>query len=83
MEMLNADSQVVDDPPSRIIVTELGDNGVHLSVRPFVRSEDYWDVYYKLLEQVKLCLDEANITIPFPQRDLHIIAPDPSIQSND
>jgi small conductance mechanosensitive channel len=56
-------------------VLELGDNGVEFTVRPYVEVTDYMPVKLTVTEQVKLRFDEAGITIPFPQRDVHINNP--------
>ena len=55
-----------------ILVTELGDNSVNLGVRAAVASADYWALQNDLREQVKGRFDQAGITIPFPQHDLHL-----------
>ena len=53
-------------------VSELGDSSVNFVVRPYVKTADYWAVYFGVTEQVKLRFDEAGISIPFPQRDVHL-----------
>lgn len=60
-------------PEPTVTVTDLGDSSVNLSVRPWAKPEDYWTVYFECIEACKEALDEANITIPFPQRDIHMI----------
>jgi small conductance mechanosensitive channel len=50
----------------------LGDSSVNLVVRPWVRTEDYWAVYFDLLQAIKEGLDEQGIEIPFPQMDVHV-----------
>ncbi|RJG47900.1 mechanosensitive ion channel family protein [Motilimonas pumila] len=55
-----------------IKVHALGESSVDFAVRPWVRNEDYWDVYWDVTREVKLRFDEENISIPFPQRDVHI-----------
>ena len=52
-------------------VLELGDSSVNLAVRPYVKPEDYWTVYFDLYEQGKKALDQAGIEIPFPQQVVH------------
>lgn len=64
--------KVLKDPAPVINVAALADNSVNFNVRPFVKKEDYWDVYTELNEQVKLTFDEKGISIPFPQQDVHI-----------
>lgn len=64
---------VVDDPAPQVTVAELGDSSVNLAVRPWVPSAKYAPASHELNERVKKALDANNISIPFPQRDLHII----------
>ena len=58
-------------PEPNIRVHELADSSVNLILRPWVRTEDYWEAYWDLTETVKKRFDEEGITIPFPQRDVH------------
>jgi small conductance mechanosensitive channel len=53
---------------------ELGDSSVNFIVRPWVESDDYWDVYWDLMRTVKGRFDEEGISIPFPQRDVHLFS---------
>lgn len=55
-----------------VAVSNLGDNSVNLTIRTFCKSEDYWKVYYELIENIKEALSEAQINIPFPQMDVHL-----------
>ncbi len=55
-----------------IWVTNLGDSSVDFSVRPWVKSADYWTVYWYMNEEVKKAFDREGISIPFPQRDVHL-----------
>ena len=64
---------VLDDPAPTIGVLELGDNSVNFVVRPWVATPDYWDVHFQITEAVKQRFDEAGISIPFPQRDVHLV----------
>jgi len=52
-------------------VGELADSSVNFNVRPWVKSGDYWDVKFDLTEKVKLAFDDNNISIPYPQMDIH------------
>jgi small conductance mechanosensitive channel len=72
-ELVLADPRVLADPPLQILVTELGDNSVNLGVRAAVAPADYWAVQNDLREQVKVRFDQAGITIPFPQRTVHVV----------
>ncbi|MBU1170889.1 MAG: mechanosensitive ion channel [Proteobacteria bacterium] len=70
--ILDSDSRILKDPVPTIAVSELGDSSVNLVVRPWVKTSEYWDVYFSLTETIKTTFDEKGISIPFPQRDVHI-----------
>ena len=72
MGVLQADERVLKDPAPYVGVTELADSSVNFVFRPWVKNEHYWDVYFDSLEAAKLALDANGISIPFPQRDVHI-----------
>ena len=57
-------------------VLEMADSSVNLVVRPWVKTSDYWDVYFALTENIKLRLDAEGIGIPFPQTDVHLYRAD-------
>ena len=69
---LGAESRILEDPAPVVRVGELGDSSVNIQVRPWVNSGDYWDVRCDLLERIKIKFDEVGISIPFPQRDVHM-----------
>lgn len=71
-DILGKDDRILDDPAPTIGVLELGDNSVNFAVRPWVKRDDYWGVYFDLTETVKRRFDEEGISIPFPQRDVHL-----------
>ncbi|GAB6094092.1 small-conductance mechanosensitive channel MscS [Desulfatiferula olefinivorans] len=71
-EIVEKDSRVLKDPAPTIAVSELGDSSVNLVVRPWVKTGDYWDVYFALTETIKTTFDEKGISIPFPQTDVHL-----------
>jgi small conductance mechanosensitive channel len=71
LALFAADDRVLDEPAPIIFVKNLGDSGVELAAWPYVRTEDYYDLQFDVLEQGKYYLEEAGITIPFPQRDVH------------
>lgn len=60
------------DPAPKIAVSELADSSVNFVVRPWVNSTDYWNVYFDLNENVKKRFDAEGVSIPFPQRDVHV-----------
>jgi small conductance mechanosensitive channel len=72
MEMLLSHPKVLKDPAPVVAVFELADSSVNLVVRPWCKKEDYWDVYFSVTQGVKEALDNAGVTIPFPQRDVHL-----------
>lgn len=76
LELLANDPRVLPEPAPQILVTELGDSSVNLAVRAAVSLENYWALQNELREQVKLRFDQVGITIPFPQRVLHLVAED-------
>ena len=72
-KVMDADSRVLKEPGVDIFVSAHADSSVNFVVRPWVNSEDYWDVFFATHEEVKLAFDDAGISIPFPQRDVHLI----------
>jgi small conductance mechanosensitive channel len=72
-EIVKGNSLVLTDPAPTIGVLELGDSSVNFAVRPWVNTADYWDARFQITETVKQRFDEAGISIPFPQRDVHLI----------
>ena len=66
------DSRVLTDPATTVAVAELADSSVNLVFRPWVKTADYWAVRFDLTENIKNALDEAGISIPFPQQDVHL-----------
>jgi small conductance mechanosensitive channel len=71
-EVLAADERVLAEPAPLIFAQSLGENGVSIAVRPWVKAEDYWSLQWDIPERVKLCFDAEGITVPFPQRDVRI-----------
>lgn len=70
--LIEEDERSLTDPPPRISVGSLGDNSVNLIVRPWVPTDDLWPYYWDMQEKVKKAFDAEGITIPFPQRDVHM-----------
>ncbi len=66
------DKRVLKDPAPFVGVSELGDNSVNFTVRPWVKTGDYWNVFFDLQENIKKRFDKEGISIPFPQRDVHL-----------
>jgi len=71
-QIVGSDERVLKDPVPTVAVSELADSSVNFVVRPWVKTADYWSVYFDLTEKVKLTFDEQGISIPFPQRDVHL-----------
>jgi small conductance mechanosensitive channel len=71
-EIVAAHEKVLKDPEPVIRLHELGDSSVNFVVRPWSKTSDYWDVYWDVTREVKRRFDEEGISIPFPQRDVHI-----------
>jgi len=68
----NTCPQILKDKPVDIYVSELGDSSVNFAVRPWAKSEHYWDVYFFMHEQIKKEFDKANVGIPYPTMDLNV-----------
>jgi len=71
-DVVAADERVLKDPPTQIAMIELADSSVNFVVRPWVKSSDYWGVHMGLTEAIKKAFDANGISIPFPQRDVHL-----------
>ena len=71
-DLVDADERILKDPAVTIAVSELADSSVNFVLRPWVNTADYWAVYFDLTERVKKRFDEVGISIPFPQRDVHV-----------
>jgi small conductance mechanosensitive channel len=63
---------VLDEHETLIKVSELGNSSVNFLVRPWIKSEHYWDTYFFMHEHVKKEFDKAGVSIPFPQMDIHL-----------
>lgn len=70
--ILAADDRILPEPEPTIGVIELADSSVNFVVRPWVKTADYWGVFFFLQEQIKKQFDAEGITIPFPQQDVHL-----------
>ena len=72
-EVIASDSRVLTEPASEVYVKEHAESSINMLVRVWVKPENYWGVYFHMYEQVKLTFDREGISIPFPQRDVHMI----------
>lgn len=77
-KIVEDNDMVLQDPAPLIKLHELGESSVNFIVRPWVNTEDYWETYWAITKEVKLRFDREGISIPFPQRDVHLY---PSAQS--
>ena len=71
-EIVSEHEKVLKQPEPMIHLHTLGDSSVNFIVRPWTKTEDYWEVYWDLMREVKLRFDREGISIPFPQRDVHL-----------
>lgn len=71
-EIVESHEKVLSEPPPNIRLHRLGDSSVNFIVRPWTQTQDYWEVYWDITREVKLRFDHEGISIPFPQRELHI-----------
>ncbi|MGB6018072.1 MAG: mechanosensitive ion channel domain-containing protein [Sulfurimonadaceae bacterium] len=70
--VIEKSAHTISDPAPLVAVTDLGDSSVNFTVRAWVNSADYWTAYFEMIEEIKYALDEAGISIPFPQMDVHM-----------
>lgn len=71
-ELVDTDPRILKDPECVIAVAELADSSVNFTIRPWVKTEDYWDVKFALTESIKNRFDQEGISFPYPQQDVHL-----------
>jgi len=71
-QVLSEDDRILKDPPPTIGLLEMADSSINFAVRPWVKPADYWGVYFDINEKIKKRFDAEGISIPFPQRDVHV-----------
>jgi len=71
-ELIDADARILKDPEPLIAVSALADSSVNFTVRPWVKTGDYWGVMFDLTEAIKKRFDKEGISFPFPQQDVHL-----------
>lgn len=71
-DIIAKDPRVLSEPPCQIAVSKLNDSSVDFVVRPWVNASDFWGVFFDTTETVKKRFDAEGISIPFPQRDVHL-----------
>ena len=70
--IVDEDERVLKDPAPQIVVAELADSSVNFNFRVWCTGSDYWSIYFDMNEKVKLEFDKEGVSIPFPQRDVHL-----------
>ncbi len=70
--LVNEDERILKDPEPVVVVSGLGESSVDFAVRAWCDAGDYWGIYFEMQEKVKMAFDQAGISIPFPQRDIHL-----------
>ncbi len=70
--LVDADDRILKDPAPQIVLSELANSSVNFTVRAWCESGNYWGIYFDMQEKVKLAFDKENISIPFPQTDVHL-----------
>ncbi|KYO50087.1 mechanosensitive ion channel [Tistrella mobilis] len=73
--VLAADERVLKDPAPQVMVTNLGESSVDITMRFNAAIGDYWSLRWDMMKRAKLAVEAAGCSIPFPQRDVHLIAP--------
>jgi small conductance mechanosensitive channel len=73
LDVMTGDGRILGNPAPQVMVTALGDSAVVLNMRCWTKGDDYWPTVFDLNKMAKLRLEAAGFTIPFPQRDIHVI----------
>ncbi|MDH5597849.1 MAG: mechanosensitive ion channel, partial [Cyclobacteriaceae bacterium] len=71
-ELIDQEERILKDPEPFIGVSGLGDNSVDLVLRLWVKRENFLPVFHDMLERIKNTFDEKGISLPYPQRDIHV-----------
>lgn len=75
-KVLRDDPRVLQDEANVVAVVDLGNSSVDFLVRAFVKTDDYWSLFFDIRPMLKTAVEEAGLTIPFPQRDVHVYQQD-------
>ena len=70
--LVDQDERILRVPEPLVVVGELGESSINFTVRTWCKTDDYWNVYFDMQEKVKMAFDANGISIPFPQRDVHL-----------
>lgn len=71
LKLAHDDPRTIRDPEPLVAILDFGESSVDFTLRIWVKTEDFWALKWDLMERIKLAFDEAKITIPYPQRDVH------------
>ena len=74
LDILSTEKRILKEPQYSVVVSELGESAVHLKVRAWVNGKDWWTTQTDLFETIKTTFDKKNITIPYPQRTVHMVS---------
>ncbi len=72
LDLLEEDNRILKKPMPQVVLSELADSSVNFTVRAWVQAPDYWNVFFDMQEKVKTTFDEHQISIPYPQHDVHL-----------
>lgn len=71
-DLMKKDKRILKDPSSEVLLSELGDSSVNMTMRVWLKGGDYWPFKFEMTEAVKKAFDKKGLTIPFPQREMHV-----------
>ncbi|MEP4544924.1 MAG: mechanosensitive ion channel domain-containing protein [Saccharospirillum sp.] len=70
-QLVDEESRFLKDPAPQVMVQSLGDSSVNLQIRAWATVDDYWTIWWEMQKKVKIAVEAAGLSIPFPQRDVH------------
>lgn len=73
LEQIQSDERILTEPAPTVVLAAFGDSSVNFMARAWVKADDLWPVFWNINERMKAAFDGAGISIPFPQRDVHLI----------
>jgi len=71
-EIITKDKRILTEPKPMVVVSELADSSVNFVIRTWVKSAEFWDIKFEMIETIKKSFDEKGISFPYPQQDVHI-----------
>ena len=71
-EIISKDKRILTEPKPMVVVSELADSSVNFVIRTWVKSSEFWDIKFEMIETIKKDFDEKGISFPYPQQDVHI-----------